>query len=148
MHPDVSGRGAPGAVAPTGVKFNFWSSIADLIRLVVRSKAKGLKTRLLVALTLVLIGKWTGVIAPLAVQNAIDGLSHHLAFLVVVGFAAAYVGLQFIANTAPYMRDAICRSRSTFTRPNRPAASRGSSIAAPARPTSCCAAWCSISAQP
>jgi len=29
----------PGAIAPASVKFNFWSSMGDLVRLVLRSKA-------------------------------------------------------------------------------------------------------------
>jgi hypothetical protein len=35
-------------------KFDFWSSMADLIRLVLRSRAQGLKVRLAAALFLVL----------------------------------------------------------------------------------------------
>ena len=102
----------PEAIAPTGVKFSFWSSMADLVRLVLRSKAKGLKTRLGVALTLVLIGKWTGVIAPLFIKNGIDRLNHghSLPQAILTGFIAYALGstaLRFIANTAPYMRDSI-----------------------------------------
>src|SRR5471032_2727475 len=106
------GMSPPGAIAPTGVKFSFWSSMADLVRLVLRSKAKGLKTRLGVALTLVLIGKWTGVIAPLFIKNGIDRLNHghSLPQAILTGFIAYALGstaLRFIANTAPYMRDSI-----------------------------------------
>jgi ATP-binding cassette, subfamily B, heavy metal transporter len=102
----------PGAIAPSGVKFSFWSSMADLVRLVLRSKAKGLKTRLAIALTLVLIGKWTGVIAPLFIKNGIDRLNHghSLPQTILTGFVAYALGstaLRFIANTAPYMRDSI-----------------------------------------
>ena len=70
----------PGAISPAGAKFSFWSSMGDLVRLVMRSRAKGLRTRLAVALALVLVGKWTGVIAPLAVQKLIDGLSRHVPY--------------------------------------------------------------------
>ena len=97
----------PGAVAPSSAKFSFWSSMRDLVRLVMRSKATGLKTRLGVALTLVLIGKWTGVVAPLQVQKIIDGLGHHLALPVIIGFAGVYVLLQFFSNSAPFVRDSI-----------------------------------------
>ncbi len=49
--------------------------MVDLGRLVMRSKARGLKTRLAAALGLVLLGKWTGVIGPLMIQGAIDHLN-------------------------------------------------------------------------
>ena len=81
--------------------------MADLMRLVARSRAKGLKSRLTVALILVLIGKWTGVIAPLEVQKIIDGLARHAALAPILGFAALYVALQFLSNAAPYVRDSI-----------------------------------------
>ncbi|MBV9509104.1 MAG: ABC transporter ATP-binding protein/permease, partial [Caulobacteraceae bacterium] len=82
-------------------------SMADLMRLVSRSRAKGLKRRLSLALVLVMLGKWTGVVAPLQVQKIIDGLGHHLPLPAILGFAALYVVLQFLANAAPYLRDAI-----------------------------------------
>jgi ABC-type transport system involved in Fe-S cluster assembly fused permease/ATPase subunit len=102
----------PGAVVPTGVKFNFWSSMADLARLVARSRAKGLRTRLGVALALVLVGKWTGVNAPIWIGRAIDALSHGRGvaptiFAVFAGLAAAWVLLRFISNVTPLIRDAI-----------------------------------------
>ena len=64
-----------GSIIPTGVKFNFWSSMADLARLVMRSRAQGLRTRLAAALALVLVGKWTGVVAPLLLSHAIDAIN-------------------------------------------------------------------------
>lgn len=108
-HRDMS---APGAVAPASVKFNFWTSMADLTGLVLRSRAKGLKTRLAVALTLVLIGKWTGVYAPLLIQRGIDALGRgkaadEAAFVGFAGFALGWVGLRFIANATPYIRESI-----------------------------------------
>ncbi|MEO8812776.1 MAG: metal ABC transporter permease, partial [Caulobacteraceae bacterium] len=66
----------PGAVAAPKGAFSFWSSMGDLVRLVLRSRAKGLKTRLSAALALVLLGKLTGVIGPLLIQGAIDRLNH------------------------------------------------------------------------
>jgi ATP-binding cassette subfamily B protein len=103
---------APGASPSVGVKFNFWSSMADLVALVLRSKARGLKTRLGLALGLVLLGKWTGVIGPLFIQGAIDHLNHgraggHEVFVGFVGLVLGWVALRFVANTAPYVRDAI-----------------------------------------
>ena len=49
--------GRAGPSEPATPTFNFWSSMAELVRLVMRSKAPGLKTRLTVALVLVL---WVG----------------------------------------------------------------------------------------
>ena len=102
----------PGAVVAPGAKFSFWSSMGDLVRLVLRSKAKGLRTRLGAALALVLIGKWTGVVGPLLLQHAIDTLGHgrsprEVAFIAFVGLVIGWVLLRFVAGTAPYVRDAI-----------------------------------------
>jgi len=97
----------PGAVSPASAKFSFFSSMGDLMRLIGRSKAKGLKTRLAVALTLVLIGKWTGVIAPLQIRTLIDGLGRHLPFASIMGLVAAYSILGLVSMAAPMMRDAI-----------------------------------------
>ena len=101
-------RGQTIAAAPApATKFSFWSSMGDLVRLVMRSKAKGLRTRLLVALALVLVGKWTGVIAPLYIQKLIDGLGHHTAYGSDLIWIVTYSVLGFIAASAPLMRDAI-----------------------------------------
>jgi ATP-binding cassette subfamily B protein len=94
------------------VKFNFFTSMADLVRLVMRSRAPGLKRRLGAALALVLIGKWTGVIAPLFLQGAIDHLNRgrspsEALFTAFVGLAAGWVALRFIAGATPYARDSI-----------------------------------------
>jgi ATP-binding cassette subfamily B protein len=102
----------PGAVAPPAAKFSFWSSMADLVRLVLRSRAKGLKTRLVTALVLVLLGKWTGIYAPLLLGKAINALAHRHAagatlsvtFLTLV---LGYVLLRFVAGAAPLARDSI-----------------------------------------
>jgi ATP-binding cassette subfamily B protein len=111
FHSPSRGGAIPEAVGGGG-KFNFWSSMADLVRLVLRSRAKGLKTRLGAALALVLIGKWTGVIAPLFIQGAIDRLNHgradaHAAFIGFAGLAIGWVTLRFVSGATPYMRDAI-----------------------------------------
>ena len=102
----------PGAVAAAGAKFSFWSSMADLVRLVVRSRARGLRTRLAVALGLVLVGKWTGVVGPLFIQSAIDHLNHgraapQAAMIAFAWLVIGWVALRFVAGTAPYVRDAI-----------------------------------------
>ena len=97
---------------PPPRKFSFWQSMAELARLVLRSRAQGLKTRLGVALALVLVGKWTGVYAPVLIGQAIDaatkgrGLPQTL-FAVFVGLATGWALLQFISSATPLMRDAI-----------------------------------------
>ena len=109
-----AGHGGAAPAAPTpGKRFDFWSSMADLIGLVLRSRARGLKTRLGAALALVLLGKWTGVTGPLLLSGAIDHLNHgqgasaHAVFVGFAGLAIGWVLLRFIANAAPYVRDAL-----------------------------------------
>ncbi len=113
FHNASGAHGAPtsATLLPTA-RFNFWTSMADLSRLVLRSKASGLKTRLVAALALVLVGKWTGVVGPLFIQRAIDHLNHgrsaqEAVFIAFAGLALGWVALRFAANTAPYIRDAI-----------------------------------------
>jgi len=109
----AAGRHVAAPIGPTtATAFNFWSSMADLVRLVLRSRAQGLKTRLGVALFLVLLGKWTGVTGPLLISRAIDKLNlhqsgGHAVFVAFAGLAIGWVLLRFIAGTAPYIRDAI-----------------------------------------
>jgi ATP-binding cassette, subfamily B, heavy metal transporter len=92
-------------------KFNFWSSMAELVRLVRRSRAPGLRSRLTAALILVLIGKATGVYAPVLIGQAIDAAKGRgpaeVLFAVFMGLAAGWVVLRFISNATPLMRDAI-----------------------------------------
>jgi len=113
FHNASGAHGAPtSATLLAAPKFNFWTSMADLVRLVLRSRARGLKTRLTAALVLVLIGKWTGVIGPLFLQQAIDHLNHHRSvdqtiFIAFAGLALGWVALRFVAQTTPYLRDAI-----------------------------------------
>ncbi|MHB8528733.1 MAG: ABCB family ABC transporter ATP-binding protein/permease [Caulobacteraceae bacterium] len=113
MNPHMNPHsGPPPGEGATAIKFDFWTSMADLVRLVLRSKARGLKTRLGVALGLVLIGKWTGVTGPLLIQGAIDRLNHGrqdgaAVFAAFAGFVVGWVVLRFIANVAPYVRDSI-----------------------------------------
>ncbi len=104
-------RRAANAGPPTP-GFSFWQSMAELVRLVLRSRAQGLRTRLAVALGLVLVGKWTGVYAPVLIGQAIDAASKgkgapETLFAVFVGLAAGWVLLRFISNATPLLRDAI-----------------------------------------
>ena len=110
-HPGTRHNAAP-VGGPTATRFSAWTSIRDLVRLVLRSKAKGLKTRLSVALALVIAGKWAGVIGPLALSAAIDRLNHghsaaHGVFVAFAGLAIGWIGLNFVAAVIPFMREAI-----------------------------------------
>ena len=110
--PDDRRMAIPGAIAQPALRFNFWTSMADLVRLVMRSKASGLKTRLGFSLGLVLVGKLTGVLGPLLIQGAIDELNRgrnggEAVFVAFAGLMLGWVALRFISGTAPYLRDAI-----------------------------------------
>jgi len=101
-----------GAPAAAGVKFSFWRSMGDLGRLVMRSGAPWLRTRIALALGLVLVGKFAGVWAPVALGDAISGLkgpslgAATLSMTFILG-ALAYSGLNLVATWTPYVRDAI-----------------------------------------
>lgn len=100
----------PGGVAPPEVTFNFWTSMRDLARLVLRSGAPNLVLRLTVALGLVFLGKVAGVWSPVVLGDAINHLapktgSPALALFVVGALSAS--ALSLAAASAPYLRDAI-----------------------------------------
>ncbi len=110
-HPGTRHNAPPPVTAPFA-KFSFWSSMADLVRLVLRSKAEGLKSRLGVALALVIVGKWTGVIGPLLISRAIDQLNvgktgAEPVFTAFAGLAIGWVLLRFVAGVTPYLRETI-----------------------------------------
>jgi ATP-binding cassette, subfamily B, heavy metal transporter len=112
MTPHLASRGTARAPAVGASKFGFWSSMADLVRLVLRSRAPRLKSRLGVALGLVIVGKWTGVVGPLLISRAIDRLAHgrgpHATLWIgFAGLVAGFVALRFLAAATPYVRDAI-----------------------------------------
>lgn len=85
--------------------------MAELMRLVRRSRAQGLRTRLTVALGLVLLGKLTGVYAPVLIGRAIDAAKAQgvaeTVFAVFAGLAAGWVVLRFVSNATPLVRDAV-----------------------------------------
>jgi ABC-type transport system involved in Fe-S cluster assembly fused permease/ATPase subunit len=117
MHIAASPLSPPSSATPR--RFDFWSSMADLLRLVLRSRAPRLKSRLGLALGLVLAGKWTGVIGPLLISGAIDRLAGrgghgaraihdpHALWVGFAGLVVGYVTLRFLAAAMPYLRDAI-----------------------------------------
>jgi ATP-binding cassette, subfamily B, heavy metal transporter len=100
----------PGGVAAAAVTFNFWTSMRDLGRLVLRSEAPQLRLRLVVALSLVFLGKLAGVWSPVALGDAINHLAPKggvasFPLFVLGALSASVLGLA--AAAAPYMRDAI-----------------------------------------
>uniref|UniRef100_UPI003983CCC9 ABC transporter transmembrane domain-containing protein n=1 Tax=Phenylobacterium sp. TaxID=1871053 RepID=UPI003983CCC9 len=114
----------PGAIAAADVTFDFWGSMADLGRLVMRSGAPGLRWRIGASLALVFVGKLAGVAAPVALGEAINTLAPGLGAPVAsvglgfLAFALSFVGLRLVAACAPYARDAIFTvvSQSTMAR--------------------------------
>jgi ABC-type transport system involved in Fe-S cluster assembly fused permease/ATPase subunit len=111
----------PGAISPATVKFDFWSSMADLGRLVLRSSAPGLAWRIPAALVLVFAGKLAGVWAPVMIGEAIDSLkplAHGVGgavSLTFMGLALGFGVLRLLAAAAPNARDAIFTSVSQAT---------------------------------
>ncbi len=102
----------PGAVSPPSVSFNFWASMADLGRLVLRSGAKGLAWRIPVALGAVFLGKLAGVTAPVMLGDAINTLSPTAGVALAIGgdfvsLAVAFAALRLLSSCAPFLRDAI-----------------------------------------
>ncbi len=106
------GGRSEGAVAPVGVRFSFWSSMADLGRLVLRSGAPGLGWRIPSALILVFAGKLAGVWAPVMLGEAINTLSPSVKSVLAlganfVGLALAFAALRLVSACAPFAREAI-----------------------------------------
>jgi ATP-binding cassette subfamily B protein len=105
-------RGGGAELGTPAGKFSFWTSMADLGQLVMRSGASHLRLRIGAALGLVFAGKFAGVWAPVILGDAISALSqggqvpHSLSAAFVLG-AMAYAGLMFFAAAIPFVRDAI-----------------------------------------
>jgi hypothetical protein len=86
--------------------------MGDLIQLVLRSKAPGLRWRVTVALVLTLAGKALGVLAPLMLGKAVNQLSAGQGAAAAVtwafaGLAAGWALIRFISAAAPQARDAV-----------------------------------------
>ena len=103
-----------GETAPAGVRFDFWSSMADLWRLVLRCGAPGLGWRIGLALVLIFAGKAAGVAAPVLLGDAINrltvpGLGNGAPALggAFILLALGFAGLRMVAAVAPNAREAI-----------------------------------------
>jgi ABC-type transport system involved in Fe-S cluster assembly fused permease/ATPase subunit len=110
--PSASRAATPGAVAAADQPVRFWAAMGDLVRLVARSRAPGLRWRVTVALVLTLAGKALGVLAPLMLGKAVNHLSAgHGAVLAVTwafaGLAAGWAFVRFVAAAAPQARETI-----------------------------------------
>jgi ATP-binding cassette subfamily B protein len=109
------------AVAPKGVRFSFWTSMADLGRLVLRSGAPHLRLRIAAALVLVIIGKLASVWGPVVLGEAVNTLAPSGGAVLGGGFVAgalAFAALSLVAACAPYARDVVFTrvSQSTMAR--------------------------------
>jgi ATP-binding cassette, subfamily B, heavy metal transporter len=87
-------------------------ALMDLARLVGRSRAPWLKTRLSGAILLTLMGKALGVLAPLALGAAVNRLAadQGAAVGVAAGFVAFAVGwavVRFLSSAAPQLSDMV-----------------------------------------
>jgi ATP-binding cassette subfamily B protein len=105
-------RPADREVAPPEVKLKTLPALADLFRLVLRSGAKGLWIRLILAVTFTVAGALTGVIAPLYLGKAVNALAAGRGVaaqlgIAAAGFAVGWAVLRFISSAAPQFRDAI-----------------------------------------
>ncbi|HKR90489.1 MAG TPA: ABC transporter ATP-binding protein/permease [Phenylobacterium sp.] len=111
MHAHAARRfDQPGAVAPKSVKFDFWRSMIDLGRLVLRSGAPRLRARIAAALALVVVGKLASVWAPVVLGDAVNTLAPAAGGTLGSGFVAgatAFAVLSLAAACAPYARDVV-----------------------------------------
>jgi ATP-binding cassette subfamily B protein len=100
------------ADAPAGAKLSLLAALVDLWRLIMRSRAPGLKWRTAVALVLIVAGKALGVWAPFVIGRAVNELAKgrgpaESLFLAFAGLAVGWAFLYFLSMAAPQARDAI-----------------------------------------
>lgn len=111
--PPSAGREAvAGAIAKADQPVRFWSAMGDLVSLVMRSGAPGLRWRVTVALILTLAGKALGVLAPLMLGKAVNQLSAGQSAAVAVtwafaGLALGWAFVRFVSAAAPQARDTV-----------------------------------------
>jgi ATP-binding cassette subfamily B protein len=100
------------ADAPEGARLSLLAAMADLWRLIMRSKAPGLAWRTTAALILIVAGKALGVWAPFLLGHAVNTLAKGkgVAETFGLGFAGLAIGwavIRFLSLAAPQARDAI-----------------------------------------
>ena len=110
MNLTLPARRTTAGAAPAPRKGGATKALADLVRLVLRSRAPGLRWRLAAALLLTLVGKVLGVTAPLLLGAAVNRLSAGESAAVSVGFAFAgfavgWALIRFLSSAAPQLRD-------------------------------------------
>jgi ABC-type transport system involved in Fe-S cluster assembly fused permease/ATPase subunit len=110
--PSRRGRTTENPDSPEVVKLKLFPAMADLWRLLLRSRAPGLGWRLSMALGLTVVGKVFGVFGPLLLGKAVNELSAGKGVVVTLtmAFAGLIVGwalIRFLAAAAPQLRDAI-----------------------------------------
>ena len=96
-------------------------ALADLIRLVARSRAPQLRLRLIMALVLTVTSKALGVLAPLALGAAVNALAgeNRPVLGISLGFAAfaiGWAGIRFLSSIMPQARDALFTAVSEATK--------------------------------
>ncbi len=117
---DRSGALSSGSTGAAEGRTGAGRALFDLVRLIGRSRASGLKTRLALALGLVLVGKAAGVGGPLLISRAIDRLARAVghghaglsltptsAIIAFAGLVLGFVALRTLASLTPYLRDVI-----------------------------------------
>ena len=108
--PEVRALGSDPDVKVEGPKT--WDALADLVRLVARSRAPQLWPRLILAMVLTLAGKALGVAAPLALGAAVNRLAEDqpAGVGIALGFAGFAVGwalIRFLSSIAPQVSDVV-----------------------------------------
>ncbi len=112
MRPTPERSRGKGPAEPTDTPVNALAALKDLLAVILRSGAPGLRWRLGGALTLTLGGKVLGVLAPLLLGAAVNDLSVGKSASAQVGiaFAGLIIGwtlVRFLAAAAPQARDVI-----------------------------------------
>ena len=108
--PEVRALGSDPDVKVDGPKT--WDALADLVRLVARSRAPQLWPRLILAMGLTLAGKALGVAAPLALGAAVNRLAEDqpAGVGIALGFSAFALGwalIRFLSSIAPQVSDVV-----------------------------------------
>lgn len=112
MRPTPERTRGKGPAEPAESPVNAVAALKDLLAVILRSGAPGLRWRLGGALTLTLGGKVLGVLAPLLLGAAVNDLSagRSVSAQVGIAFAGLIIGwtlVRFLAAAAPQARDVV-----------------------------------------